>query len=172
MKTLNDPVPIEENDDDWSPGKGLARAGIRGTVTAAILAGALLPVAYYAPYVVLGALSQAAVGFAVAWILFSVVHRAAGMVGGRCSVLAITLTVVVLLSNHLIFAIHGVPTRQGLLLIGWLYWFDPLVLCVSNVWAVIGIAFCTSLRHSGGADASDLAGMLTRGVYGYWRDKR
>ena len=166
MKTLNDPVPGYEEDDDWTPKGGLRRAIWRGTIVAVILAGLLAPAAYYVPQLLLGGILRAALGFAVAWILFGVVQRAAGMVGGRCSALSIALAVGVLLSNHIVFAIHGVPTNQGGPLLGWWFWFDPRVLGLYNGIALIGVAGCACLRHSGGADAGTLVEILTRGSVG------
>ena len=166
MKTLNDPVPGYEEDDDWTPKGGLRRAIVRGTVTAAILAGALALVGYYVPELIINWRLRAALGFVVAWILFGVVQRAAGMIGGHCSALAVGLAVAVLLSNHVVFAIHGVPTSQATPFIGWRYWFAPGVLGFYNASGLLAVAGCALLRHSGNADARNLLDILNGCIWG------
>ena len=77
----------------------------------------------------------------------------------------LALSVPVLLSSHVVFAIHGVATLQQTVS-GWSYWFDPPVLALINYPVILGMAGCTWLCHSGGADAGTLTGILTSGVWG------
>ena len=167
MKTLNDPVPIDDkNWDEWTPHKGLIRAAIWGAVTALAIALVLGCVAYYAPHMLLRYTLRAAVAFGVAWILFSVVHHSAGMIGTRCTALVLALTLLVLLSNHMVFAINGVLTHKGVMLIGWSYWFAPAVIGVTNLSACIGAVGCAVLCHTGAADAGTLIDILNSKVLG------
>lgn len=152
MPITNKPSDADDFDDvPWSPAIGLRNAAVRGGVVAAILTVLLIPVSMYLPYMTIPWLLRAPVTVGVAWLMFKVVQDAAGMAGGPCTVLALALTFVVMLSQHLVFAVHGVlelssmewwafpagllpkqiPDQNGLL-IGpqWLHWY---VLVAVNV---------------------------------------
>ena len=101
------------------PVKGLIRGAI-WTLAAAIIVGvASVAVAWYAPHLALQFVLRTAMAFGVAIILFSVMHRASGMAGIACSTIVIILAVLTMLSHHVVFALHGIPTTRGSMLFGW-----------------------------------------------------
>lgn len=169
MRTLNDPVEYDNGPHaDWTPTRGLVRGVIWGSVAALVITVLSAPIAIFAPHVLIIWLPRTAIAFAVAWILFGVVQRAAGMVGVPITAMVIGLTLLVLASHHFMFAVYGVPTTRGLST-GW-EWVGPVTLLFVNIGPLVGIAACTALRHSGGADSSVLADILMRCPYwGWWR---
>lgn len=151
--------------EPWSVGKGIFRGAIAGILTAIILAGLLAVLAWYLPLLAINVWLRTAIGFGVAWILLGRIQHSAGMVGRACTAIAITLALLTLLSNHVVFAIHGVPTRDGQDLIG-MGWLNPLVVLMANWSAMIGVAGCAWLRHDGGADGQTLIDILTMRTLG------
>src|SRR5262245_51853311 len=145
MKAIPEHDSQLDQQDDWTPAKGIVRGLIAGVVCATVLAAILAPVAWYFPSVTTDMLLRAAFAFGVAWILFGAVHRAAGMVGWPCTWMVVVLTLLVMLSNHVVFAVHGVPLRDGTLQIGGM-WFHPLILLTMNLGTLIGLGFCAWLR--------------------------
>jgi hypothetical protein len=169
MKTLNDPTGSDSSpEEEWTPETGLRRAIQSGIVAAMVLSAVLAPIAYAVPMLLIPWYLRGVWAFGVAWILFGVVQRAAGMVGRQVRAIAIALTLVVLLSNHLIFALYGVPA--GMPRSSWLFpavlvedfvpvyqgvmrgfaWFHPAVLALLNAAPLVGIGFATAFRHDGG----------------------
>lgn len=139
-------------EDEWTPRQGLRRALVWGLLTAGVIAGLTDLVAWYSPITMQHLLLRTALAFVGSWVLFAVVHRAAGMVGGACSALVLVLMGLVLVSHHAVFAIHGVPTRDGGLLIGWVVWLNPLVLgFISGLPLLIGGGPCAAYCHRHGA---------------------
>ena len=185
--TMDEPPANDgPNKSEWSPRKGLVRAAVWGTMTTLLVAALLAPLALYAPGLLIDLLLRTAVAFVVAWVLLGVVQRAAGMVGVHCSLLAVGLTLIVLLSHHLIFAVHGVPHVRGIvgrhavyyawvfrdvltdqsgLLLGW-GWLHPYVLANVNFVPLLAIAACALLCHRGGAGPDVLLGILRSRVFG------
>ncbi|MCP4250540.1 MAG: hypothetical protein GY778_26145 [bacterium] len=161
--TLNATVPMDE-DDDWTPARGLARAAIRGMIVAIVLAAVTGLVAYCLPFLVFNFWLRAALGFVLALIMFATVQNAAGMVGPRCTALAVGLTLLVLLSHHGVAAVHGMGTTNEVL-IGWGFWLDPVVLGSYNISALIGVVFCAVLSHSAGASLDTLTDIVSMKVF-------
>ena len=165
MRTLNDPPGDEDvRADDWTPAIGLRRGVVYGLIAAVVLALLLEPLAHHLPYMVLILWLRGPLAFGLAWILFQVVHRAAGMEDPRCSALVLGLTTLVLLSHHLVFAVEGVPyspedvdwwgipisiiaqivPNQGGVLIGW-QWCHPYALLALNVFPLlVGGGICVA----------------------------
>ena len=114
--------------------------------------------AWYIPRVCLHWLLRCACAFGVAWVLFQVVHSAAGMTGWFCSVLVIALALLVMFSQHLVFAVHGLWTVGGLQG-GW-SWCHPAAILACNMTAFVGIGLCAALCHEGSADGGVLANIL------------
>ncbi len=132
---------------------------IAGLVASVILAVLEAPLAWFLPSLAANWLLRSALAFFTAWILFEAVHRAAGMVGWPFSILVGILTVLVLVSHHVIFALHGMPTTHGVVA-GWT-WFRPGVLLLLNGPPLVALLGCIWLRHDGGADLSTLLDILT-----------
>jgi hypothetical protein len=171
MSPLNDPVGYDEarGVDDWTPTRGLVRGALRGGIAAGVLAGLLAVLAVELPYAIIPLWVRAPLAFGVCWVLFQVVQRAAGMVGPPCTFLALGLAALVLLSNHVTFALHGVPVSEGVerwwvipmslveeivpargdLLIGWSWCHPYAVLTLSGLPLVLGGGFCAALCRRG-----------------------
>ena len=155
-------------DDEWTPAAGLWRGTQRGLVAAVLLALLLIPLAGYLPLMLIIVWLRAPLAFALGWLLCGVVQRAAGMGAGRWILLGLGLAVLVLASNHVVFALHGVPAceggywwafpanilegifpSRGDVLMGWT-WFHPYVLLALNAAPLaIGGAFCAALSARG-----------------------
>jgi hypothetical protein len=164
MKTLNDPIRMSDETEDrpWSPRLGLIRAAVWGAVAAVVLGLLLTPLAVYAPTFLLHWLVRMVLGFGITWVMFGVVQQAAGMVGARCTALALGYAALVLVSQHVVFAICGVQTLDGMVA-GW-QWLAPATLGVCNFSAGIAAGGCAYLCHDGAADAGLLGWLLTRRV--------
>jgi hypothetical protein len=150
MRTLNDPIVIEpaKPAEEWTAACGLRRAALWGTVAAIAVALAVAPLAYYAPTVILNLYVRAAMTFAIALIMFSVVQRCAGMVGLAPSALAVGFTLAILYSNHVVFAWHGVVLRDGAT--SGSIWLHPMLFLTLNVPALVVLVITTVLCHNGG----------------------
>ena len=150
MRTLNDPVGGDENpadDAEWTPQIGLRRAALRGAILCVVLCALTGLLAWFLPAVTINIYLRSFLAFVVAWLLFSLVQDAAGFVGFPVSAIAIGYTLIVLISHHVIFALHGVPSTKGVM-IGSI-WLDPLVLFGVNFGPLGAIAFATALCHRG-----------------------
>ncbi|MBU0638592.1 MAG: hypothetical protein KKB50_06985 [Planctomycetes bacterium] len=167
MKTLNDPLGWDDQDDqddeDWTPAKGMLRAAAFGVPTAVLLAGLTMLGAYYVPVLFLNMLLRTALAFAIAWILFGVVQRSAGMVGYSCTALAIVLTLLVLCSHNVVFALHGIGTVSTTTA-NW-EWLHPFALLAVNIVPLIGVIACALMRHSGAGGDNVLAEILNMGIF-------
>ncbi len=169
MRTLNDPVPfddVESDDLDWTPAKGMARAAVRGGVAALIVSAVLAPLVIFVPFVAFYPCTRAAMAFIVAWILFGVVQRAAGMVGMPVSALAIALAVMVLLFQHVLVTLWGITGAEGASNV-W-RWLHPAILLSANIFPLAAVIGCAVLRHSGGADLQTLADITNIRVWRIW----
>jgi hypothetical protein len=91
--------------------------------------------------------------------MFGVVQSAAGMVGSRCSALAVALSLLVLASHHAVLAVHGLPTTSGTVA-DWGHWFHPVTLFLHNASALGGIGVGAALCHSAGVSLSTLTDLL------------
>lgn len=175
MCMLNDPVGYDEadkNDWRWTPARGLLRAAAYGTFSSAVLVAVLAPLAWFLPLFLMNWFLRGAVAFGIAWILFGVIQRRAGMVGWPITAMVIGLTSIVLVLHHVIFAIQGLPvffflwrspvvwetlTEQG--------WFSLGTFVVINMSSFIAVAFCSALCHFGRPGAGTFVSFLT---FGRW----
>ncbi len=167
MGTLNEPMGYEEarREVAWTPLRGLVRGALHGLVAAVVFGALLALLAAYVPYMIIPWWLRVPLAFGVACLLFKVVQRGAGMGGWPCTVLALALTGLVLVSNHVVFALQGVPdpsgvdpwwvvpaamiehvvSKQGGVLIGW-RWCHPYALLTLNLLPLLlGGGFCTAL---------------------------
>lgn len=160
MGALNEPTgwAPESQDADWAPARGLGRGAAYGFVAAVILAGALVPAAKWVPLLLLDAYLRVAVAFMITWILAATVQRGAGMVGWPCTGLAVGYAGLVLLSNHVVFAVCGVLTRGGFIA-GWV-WLAPGTLLGTNLLALVGVGFAAALCHRGSDIGSTVVDLL------------
>ena len=147
-------MPGGESKVDWSPGIGMRRAVGWGGLCTAILILLSAPVAWYFPMVLSAALLRAFFAFLVAWILFGVTQRAAGMAGWPVTLLALAFSALVLISHHFVWFAHGFPSTKGVV-IGWV-WLEPATIALVNMTAAIGLGACALMRHSGGGDLQTL----------------
>ena len=138
-----------EGGEEWNAVSGILRGLIWGSLTAAVMAVLLGIVAWHAPTLLLHWVIRMAIAFGITTVLFKVIHWAAGMAGSVCTGLAVVLAVAVMLSQHLVFAAHGVPGRGGQLIIG-PQWYEPATLLIVNLPALAIIVVCASLCHDGG----------------------
>ena len=161
---LNEPVGLDDaKGSDWTPRKGYTRAAVHGAIATVVLIALLAPVAWYAPPMLLRLTVRSAVAFFVAWILFGVVHKAAGMVSPGCSAMVVAFTLVVLFSHHVIFAIRGDWLDHGEVM--GMAWLHPANLLFVNFVPLIAVAGCAYFCRHGDADASALAEILSRGIF-------
>jgi hypothetical protein len=167
-KTMSDGLDDMQGDEQEREAiafrPAFTRAAVAGLLAAAVLGILLSPLAWYRPAFALSGLLRVVIAFAVAWVLFEVVHRAGGMIGWPFSGLVAVLTVLVLLSHHVIFALHGVPTTRGVA--AGSVWLTPKVLLVVNIPALVGLVGCIWVRHDGDADLNTVIDILRRGPYG------
>ncbi len=154
----NTPNQIPEN-EEWTAWRGMLRALLWGGLMTLILIAVLDLTAWFVPPLVLNWWLRMAMGFFVALTLFAVVHRAAGMAGGACTGLVVAFTLLVLISQHIVFALHGVRSMTGVQVDGWT-WLDPSIILFVNTPALVGIGFCAALCHGGGAVARAVSDIL------------
>ncbi len=131
---LNDPVGYQQSatDDEWTPEKGFLRGATWGA-TAALAVGVLLGLlAFWRPLVLIPTALRMPLALALTWLLMRIVQRGAGMVGRRCTLIAVSLVLAILLSHHVIFALVGVPMTAFTLESWWLF---PMML-VEQVFAI------------------------------------
>ncbi len=159
--------PAATDEPDWTPGLGWCRALVRGGAATVVMSLLLAPAAWFAAPVLLNFLLRAFLALVVTWVMFGVVHRAAGMVGARCTALGVILSLLVFLSNHVVFALHGIPTQQGM--VGGAAFLTPPALLALNISTAIGVTAGALLRRDGGADLGTLVDVLMRGVWGTTR---
>jgi len=133
--------------DEWTPQKGLVRAASWGTATALVLAALLAPVAWFVPAVLTMMLLRIVLGVALVWILLGTVQSAAGFAGWPVTALGMVLTTLVLASNHIVFALHGGPTKAGL--VGGAMWLDPSVFGIVNAGPLFAVCAVAVLCHRG-----------------------
>ncbi|MBN2561087.1 MAG: hypothetical protein JXQ75_09175 [Phycisphaerae bacterium] len=147
---------------EWSPVRALVGAAVWGLVLAVVFVGLTGPLAYYFPRVVLHMLLRTFLAFVVAWIMFATVQGAAGMVGTVCTTMALGLTALVLLSHHVVFAVHGVLGSAGQVVAGWV-WLHPVNLAIiSGLPLLIGGGLCAAYCHRNGAHFSVIPEVLAR----------
>lgn len=123
--------------DDWTPLRGTLHGLKWGAVAAAILMVLADLMARYVPQMVLDWKLRGPEALFTVWVLYMVVHHAAGMASLPCSIIVAVLTLAIALSQHVVFAFHAVPTYAPK---GW-GWFAPEVLLVYNLMTVLGAGF-------------------------------
>lgn len=148
---------------DWTPARGLLKGIVAGLVTAAILGVAADLFAWYAPLLALNIWLRGGASLLTMWLLFLVVHRAAGMTGPPCTAVVVVLVLLLAFSQHIVFALHGVESRMGRTA-GW-EWCSLTVLAVANVSTAGGIIFGVLLWHDG-VSVRSLTDILTLRVWG------
>lgn len=139
---------MRRDEPEWTPARGMARGTMAGVLVAAGLGLAFYALAYGAPFVTLNFALRVAWSFGVTWIVFTVVQRAAGMVGWPVTILGVVLSMAVILASHAAYAQAGVPTRDGVV-DGWARWFHPWNLFVANLPTFIGVGVCAWREHEG-----------------------
>jgi hypothetical protein len=151
---LNEPVGYDERPrDDWTPQRGSRRGLTHGLVWAGGLIVAQAPLVASWPYLVLPWLPRVIVAFLLTWGLTAVVLSAAGM-GSKVLLRAgVGLAALVLVAQHFVFAVQGVPATGGAMglytwplayiehvidpsggetsIAGW-RWFHPYALLMAN----------------------------------------
>ena len=149
--------------EDWTPFRGICRALVQGSMAGIVLAVMACVFAWYLPTLALNALLRVFVSLLTVWVLFCVVHQAAGMTGAVCNMIVLAWVVLISYSQHVIFAIHGVPSSTGML-IGWI-WCSPAMWAVFNIWTLVGAGFGVWMWRDGASLSSltHIAGMVVWG---------
>lgn len=151
---LDDPI-LDASDDidgaEWTPWKGIRRAAPRAFALSIFLSLVTMPVAYFFPLMLTQFYLRVAFSFIATWAMLAYVERCSGTVHWACTSLAVGLVILVLISHHAVWAIHGVPSyRTTATIIGWRAWMNPFsVLMISGWPLVIGGGFSTILHHLG-----------------------
>ncbi len=144
----------------WTPEIGLRKALIAGCITALILSITLIVIALLtSPVMIFSFTLRIVAAFVITWILFAIIHRAAGMTSPRLTALAVTLALLVMLSNHLIMAFPNFdpnakePITESA---NTAFWLSISFLFYVNIPAFLGIGFCTAFSYNGvpGLDAT------------------
>ena len=151
----------------WTPRRGIVRAAVLGFVVAVALAILLTPVAVLAPALLLNAIFRALVTFGIGWMLCGAVHSAAGMTGGLVTFLGVFYAALVMLSNHVVWALFGVPLGpQGEVVTGWHQVFDPSLVGLLSLFVVVPLGFCFVLCRDGVPGPDFFWYVSTLGVWG------
>lgn len=147
--------------EDWSPARGVIRGVIAGVAMAAVLGVLADVVAWHAPLMAANGWVRTGAALASMWLLYWAVHKAAGMTGPFLTVTVVVLVIAVAVSQHVVFALHGLPTSGGSL-VGW-GWLSPIALVGFNIWTFFGIVFGVVLWHDGVSLGSLVEIMRMRG---------
>lgn len=142
---------------EWTPARGVIGALSGGVATLVVMGAPAAVLAWYLPSWALQVWLRLAAASATVWVGYMIVHRMAGMTGPLCTSVVVAVVIAIILVQHVIFAIHGVPTKSGMM-VGWAF-LSPTVLGVMNGIPSIGIAFGVWLWHDG-ASVSSLASIL------------
>jgi hypothetical protein len=148
---------------EWTERSGIVRGVLTGGAVALLLGLLADVLAWYAPVLVLNGWLRIFGSLLTMWFLFIVVHRAVGMTGPICTGLVVLLVLAIAVSQHVVFALHGVPTREGLAS-GWA-WCSPAVLMWCNLTTLGGVAFGVFMWKDG-ADLRGLTDMLGARIRG------
>lgn len=151
-------MPGDDSQIDWSPGIGIRRAILWAGLCTALLVLVFAPVAWFFPPLLQNALLRAFFAFLVAWALFAVAQRAAGMAGWPVTIVVLLYTALVLVSHHVVWFAHGVPSTKGVV-IGQV-WLEPATIALVNMTAAIGVGACALIRHHGGGDFQTLVDLF------------
>jgi hypothetical protein len=171
MPLLNEPLGYEPQTDEpeWSPAIGYRRGLVHGVIAMVVLALLMAPLAMYLPYMILPWVLRTPLAFGLAWLLFLFIERAAGFMSPGIIALTMLLTFGVFVTNHVVFALHGVPSsgmaeewwifpanlieklvpEQDRVVSGW-QWLHPYALVAINVVPLlVGGGFCAALKTRG-----------------------
>jgi hypothetical protein len=150
---------------EWTWIKGLGRA-LQWTIVATTILAAIMGVmAAYLPHFVLNFWLRWVIAFFVGWILFAVVHRAAGMAGGVCTAIVLVAAAAVFMTQHFVFAECGVTLTSGKIVSGEV-WLEPATIASVNVSTFLGLVIATMLCHDGAGIWQTVAGILSGRVRG------
>ena len=152
--------------DGWTPLRGVLRGLMWGWVAAVILAIPANILAWYAPGFATNLWVRNGAVVVTMWLLFGVVHGAAGMAGWACTAIVIVLTLLVAGSQHVAFALHGGPFKLGTA-DGWEWCSLPALVGV-NVWVLPGIALAAWMWREG-ASFGAARDILRMRVWGSFR---
>ena len=163
MGTLNEPFGWQEEDEaseDWTTGHRAAPRRRLGMITSLLLAGVLTLLAWAVPVMFAVIWLRIAAGFGVAWVLFSAVQRAAGMVGWLCTGLAVMLAFLTLLVPDAVAlcCYTGASESQEVPLGSAIF----LLLTVRGLPSLFGILACAALCHHGAGAGGFVTDLLMR----------
>lgn len=80
------------------------------------------------------------------------------MTGWACTAIVMILVVLLLYSHHVVFAMHGVPTKDG-----WQSGWEactPSLFLVVNGFPLMVAGVCAALCHEGGSPVDTVADLL------------
>ena len=163
MNTLNDIPPYlrDAESSRWTSRGGLMRGLIWTLVVAAVMTAILVLVEWQEPGVTIIKAEEVGgayrgysrtvflslvIGVVVTRFLFGTMHRASGMVG-ISGTYVVCLSILVIASKHIVFAINGVELQSGFSK-GWV-WLHPQTIFLRNFAAWIGIGLALLLFKDG-----------------------
>jgi hypothetical protein len=120
-----------------------------GLAAAVVISLALLPIAVFAPILLLHPILRAAFTVVVTFVVFGVVQSAAGMIGSPITAIAAFYSALAMLSNHVVWAFCGAPVgASGQIIVG-SYWFTWDALGLLSLFVAIPLIFCTAICRDG-----------------------
>ncbi len=158
LNAIPDHLRGPDRDDRWTPGRGLA-VGAAWTGSVALLLG--IPgylLERFLPLVSSHGLIGIATGFLVTCILFAVMHRSSGMVGGTCTAIVIGWMIVVSIVIDVLIALHMPVELMGT--VSFLTMTHRVGLLLGNwpIWA--GMAGASVLCHNGNGTIHDVLDLM------------
>jgi len=149
------------SDDTWTPRRGLVKGTISTVLVSLALGVVLWVVTMVAPptrdhwaHLVFNGVWV----FLAAWVLFAVMHKTAGMASGRCTVVVVLCTCLLMVVKHLAVLKYGpdppAPAESS--------WAPVFEMIVRNWPAFFGLAIATFMCRNGDSILHDLAETLSQ----------
>jgi hypothetical protein len=144
---------------EWTPLLGAIRGTMACGAASVVLAGLWYVVARYLPESSVAHLRDGVqesmgpllitgrLGFVSAWVLFAVVHRASGLVGGICPVIVAFFVIVLTLVKQLVLVKYGVKLPSGFV-DGWT-WMEPVRVLKANIATWLGLILAIAVFRKG-----------------------
>jgi hypothetical protein len=132
---------------NWSPQLG-TKHGVLGGLCMCVIACVILAWLALLPQITPWQwAARTVLAFAVTLLLHMIVHRVAYMTGRRTSAIVTTSSIIIMLSNHLIWSVWGDRAGESIA-IGRTFWYDPGVMLIHATFWFIGMSFATAVFPS------------------------
>jgi hypothetical protein len=136
--------------DDWTPARGLLRGTVWTSLAGGVLGTMLCVVTYYAPPLTLHRVLNFVCGFLATGLLFSVMHRAAGMVSLPGTAVVVLWAVLIFEARYVtVLTLADVPISSAAL-------FDPAGIFRVNLMAWGGMAVAVFMCRDGDSAFEDI----------------